>query len=77
MAAAQGSAQLTAAHAITVVKQLPPTELRKFKRQFAAWREQKQADEEETLLARIKENSRLPRNNDASTTYDASARPKR
>ena len=64
MAAAQGATQLTAVHAITVVKRLPPTELHEFKRQFAAWQEQnqKQADEEETLLARIEENSRLPAN---------------
>ncbi|MGH9427776.1 MAG: hypothetical protein ACRD2L_15920 [Terriglobia bacterium] len=53
---------LTAEHAIAVVKRLPPAELRKFNRQLSAWQqqEQKPADEEAPLLARIQENSRLP-----------------
>lgn len=53
---------LTAAHAIAVIKKLPPAELRKFNRQFRSWEQdgQKLADEEGLLLARIRENSRLP-----------------
>ena len=54
--------QLSAEHAITVVKRLSATELRKFKRQFAQWQKQdrQQIDEEAELLACIEENSRLP-----------------
>jgi len=54
--------QVSAEHAITVVKRLSPTELRKFKRQFAQWQkqDQQQMDEEAVLLACIEENSRLP-----------------
>lgn len=52
----------TAAHAIAVVKRLPPAELRKFNRQFSTWQQhrQKPVEEEVLLLARIEENSRLP-----------------
>jgi len=54
--------QLSAEHAIRVVKRLSASELRKFKRQFARWQEQdrQQMDEEAVLLAGIEENSRLP-----------------
>jgi hypothetical protein len=53
---------LTAAHAIAVIKKLPPAELRKFNRQLSTWQQhgQKLADEEALLLERIKENSCLP-----------------
>ena len=52
----------SAEHAITVVKRLSSTELRKFKRQFTQWQkqDQQQMDEEAVLLACIEENSRLP-----------------
>jgi len=62
MSVAQVPIQLTAERLIEAVKQLPPTELRKFKRQFTEWQEQdrKQPDEEAELLRRIEENSRLP-----------------
>ncbi len=62
MSAAQVPAQFTAEQVIAVVKQLPPAELRKFARRFAAWQKQdrKQPDEEAALLACIQENSRLP-----------------
>jgi hypothetical protein len=55
-------AQLTVEHLMAAVKQLSPAELRQFKRQFAAWQKRngKQDDEEAVLLACIKENSRLP-----------------
>jgi hypothetical protein len=54
--------QVSAEHAITVVKRLSPTELRKFKRQFTQWQkqDQQQMDEEAVLLACIEENSSLP-----------------
>ncbi len=54
--------QVSAEHAITVVKRLSPTELRKFKRQFAQWQkqDQQQMEEEAVLFACIEENSRLP-----------------
>ena len=62
MSATQVPPEVSAEHAITVVKQLSPTELRKFKRQFAQWQKQgqQQVDEEAVLLACIEENSRLP-----------------
>lgn len=50
----------TAENLLTAVKQLPPTELRKFERKFQAWRKQNGKHEEAALLASIKENSRLP-----------------
>jgi hypothetical protein len=50
----------TAENLLTAVKQLPPTELRKFERKFQAWRKQNGEQEEAALLASIKENSRLP-----------------
>jgi len=61
MAATPVSPQLSAEHAVTVVKRLSPAELRKFKRQFAQWQKQnrQQMDEEAVLLACIEENSRL------------------
>jgi hypothetical protein len=54
--AAHSSRQFTAAHAITVVKRLPPSELHKFKRQFLEW--QKQNREEAMLLQAAQ--ARLP-----------------
>lgn len=62
MSATQEPPQVSAEHAITVVKRLSPSELRKFKRQFARWQkqDQQQVDEEAVLLACIEENSRLP-----------------
>lgn len=56
MPTAHASAQLTAAHAITVVKRLPPSELHKFKRQFSEWEEQN--SEEEVFLQATR--ARLP-----------------
>ncbi len=52
----------TAAHAIAVIKSLPPAELRKFNRQFSTWQQHGReiADDEALLLERIKENSVLP-----------------
>jgi hypothetical protein len=54
--------QLTVEHLVAAVKQLPPDELREFKRQLAKWQPKngKDTDEEAKLLACIKENSRLP-----------------
>lgn len=62
MPTVQVPAQLSVEHLMTAVKQLSPTELRAFVRQFAAWQGQKskQAAEEAALLADIEENSRLP-----------------
>lgn len=62
MSATQVPPHVSAEHAITVVKRLSPTELRKFKRQFTEWQrqDQKQGDKEAKLLACIEENSRLP-----------------
>jgi hypothetical protein len=62
MSATQVPPQVSAEHALTVVKRLSPTELRKFKRQFAQWQkqDQQQMEEEAVLFACIEENSRLP-----------------
>ena len=62
MSAPQVPPQVSVEHAITVVKRLSPTELRKFKRQFTQWQkqDQQQMDEEAVLLVCIEENSRLP-----------------
>src|SRR5216684_8409343 len=45
------------------VKRLSPAELRQFTRWFAQWQDQNgwQSEDEAALLARIEENSRLPR----------------
>jgi hypothetical protein len=53
---------------LAAVKQLPPAELREFQRQFAAWSGQNhdpngaptQGEDEQVLLAVIRENSTLP-----------------
>jgi uncharacterized phage-associated protein len=49
-------------HLLAALKQLSPSELREFTRRFAEWEQQngKQAENEATLLARIKRDSRLP-----------------
>lgn len=64
MSFAQASTPLTAAHAIEVVKRLPPTELRKFTKRFTRWRKpdhkERKEVEEKPLLASIAENSHLP-----------------
>ena len=55
--------QLSVEHLLAAVKQLPPDELRSFKRQLAKWQPKngkKDADKEAKLLACIEENSRLP-----------------
>lgn len=55
-------AQLSVEHLMAAVKQLSPTELRTFVRQFAAWQGQpgQPAAEEAVLLADIEAHSRLP-----------------
>jgi hypothetical protein len=62
MPTVQVPAQLTVEHLIAAVKQLSPTELREFMQQLAVWQQQdnQPAEEEAALLARIRENSRLP-----------------
>lgn len=62
MPTVQVHAQLTVEHLLAAVKQLSRDELRDFMRQLAEWQKQhsRQAGEEAALLARIKENSRLP-----------------
>jgi hypothetical protein len=61
MSVAQVPAQWTAERLIAAVKQLPPTELRKFKRRFTEWQQdRKRSDEEAELLKHIEENSCLP-----------------
>ncbi|MBI3797309.1 MAG: hypothetical protein HY268_10140 [Deltaproteobacteria bacterium] len=62
MSVTQVPSHVSAEHAITVVKRLSPTELRKFKRQFIQWQKQnqQQMEEEAMLLACIEKNSRLP-----------------
>jgi hypothetical protein len=62
MPTVQVPAQLTVEHLMTAIKQLSPAELYEFMQQLAAWQQQngQQAEEEAVLLARIKENSRLP-----------------
>jgi hypothetical protein len=53
--------ELSVEHLLAAVKQLPPSELRKFKRQLAQWQPKNgtDADEEARLLACVEENSRL------------------
>lgn len=62
MPTVQVPAQLSVEHLIAGVKQLSPTELGEFKRQFAKWQEHNgnQTKEEGALLACIEENSHLP-----------------
>jgi hypothetical protein len=62
MPTVQAPVQLTVEHLLAAVKQLSPTELQAFLQQLATWQKQngRPADEEAALLARIKENSRLP-----------------
>ncbi len=62
MSATQVPPHVSAELAITVVKRLSPSELRKFKRQFTQWQKQDQQrmEEEAVLLACIEKNSRLP-----------------
>lgn len=62
MSATQIPTPFTAEHVIAVVKQLPPSELRKFSRKFITWQQQEDqaANDEARLVTQIKENSRLP-----------------
>jgi hypothetical protein len=59
MATAPARAQWTVDDLLAAVKQLPPAELREFLRRCAAWSGQN-GDDEEALLAAIRENSALP-----------------
>jgi hypothetical protein len=54
--------QLTVDHLMTAIKQLSSAELHEFIQQLTAWQQHhgQQAEEEAALLARIRENSRLP-----------------
>ena len=58
----QVPAQLTVDHLMTAIKQLSSAELHEFMQQLATWQQHngQQAEEEATLLARIKESSSLP-----------------
>jgi hypothetical protein len=58
----QVPAQLTVEHLLEAVKQLSPTELNQFIRQFEAWQEHngQPMEDEAALVAGIKKNSRLP-----------------
>ena len=55
-------AQLNVEHLIAAVKQLSPTELREFSRQFTGLRDKNstQASKEAKLLSQIEKNSQLP-----------------
>lgn len=62
----QPQTKLSAKQLMTAIKQLPPAELNRFKRQFANWQKKNGQPEgantelENELLARIRINSRLP-----------------
>ena len=55
-------AQLTVEHLMAAIKQLSPGEWQEFQQQLAQWQEQNglREETEDTLLARIRENSCLP-----------------
>src|SRR5713101_2049551 len=55
-------AQLTVEHLMAAIKQLSPAEWEEFQQQLAQWQEQNgpREETEDVLLARIRENSRLP-----------------
>ena len=62
MPTVQAPVQLTVEHLLEAVRQLSPTELGEFVRRLTEWQEQngQSAEDEAAVLARIKENSRLP-----------------
>jgi hypothetical protein len=55
-------AQLTVEHLIAAIKQLSPAEWHEFQQQLTEWQEQNETggETDESLLARIRANSRLP-----------------
>ena len=60
MSIREAAEQLTVDHLLDGVQQLTPAELWEFTERFAEWQRQRELPEEATLLASIRENSRLP-----------------
>ena len=62
MSIREASGQLTVDHLLDGVQQLTPAELWEFTERLAEWQRQREIPEEAPLLASIRENSRLPEN---------------
>ena len=60
MSIREATEQLTVDHLLDGVQQLTPAELWEFTERFAEWQRQRELPEEAPLLASIRENSRLP-----------------
>ncbi len=60
MSIREAAEQLTVDHLLDGVQQLTPAELWEFTERFAEWQRQRELPEEAPLLASIRENSRLP-----------------
>ena len=56
----EAAEQLTVDHLLNSVQQLSPAELWEFTERLAEWQRQREVPEEAPLLASIRENSRLP-----------------
>ena len=57
---AQTPNELTVEYLLSVVKQLPPPELREFKQQFSEWQKQNGEEDDAVLVTLIQECSLLP-----------------
>ena len=62
MSIREAAEQLTVDHLLNDVQQLTPAELWEFTERLAEWQRQREIPEEAPLLASIRENSRLPEN---------------
>ena len=62
MSIREAAGQLTVEHLLDGVQQLTPAELWEFTERLAEWQKQREVPEEAPLLASIRENSRLPEN---------------
>ena len=60
MSISEAAGQLTVDHLLDGVQQLTPAELWEFTERLAEWQKQREVPEEAPLLASIRENSRLP-----------------
>ena len=60
MSTIQIHSELTVEDLLSVVKQLPPAELREFTQQFSEWQKQNGGEDEAALVTLIQEHSLLP-----------------
>ena len=60
MSTIQIPSELTVEDLLSVVKQLPPAELREFTQQFSEWQQQNGEEDEAVLVTLIQEHSFLP-----------------